>query len=107
MDYADLLAAIATEFERAEVRHNERHQALLEALAVRFDAIDHRFEEEHQHFTARFDAVDRRFDRERSLVAGQFEVMQKRMDEGFADIKQAIDVVLGTQVRNRRRRGEQ
>jgi len=67
-----LRVGIAEQFERQAADAHHRHEALLELLGLKFDAIDRRFE-----------AVDMRFGEERATTAGQFELMQKRMDARF------------------------
>ena len=56
-----------------------------ELMAVRFDAMDRRFEEMNERIAERFDAVDQ------AAVDRRFEEMGKRSDERFAEMGKRSD----------------
>ncbi len=57
-----------------------------ELMAVRFDAMDRRFEETNARIAERFDAVDRRFEDMAQRSDERFAEMGKRSDERFAAV---------------------
>ncbi len=57
-----------------------------ELMAVRFDAMDRRFEETNERFAERFDAMDRRFEDMGKRSDERFAEMGKRSDDRFAAV---------------------
>ena len=62
-----------------------------ELMAVRFDAMDRRFEETNARLTERFDAMDRRFDDMGKRADERFAEMGKRSDERFEEMGKRSD----------------
>ena len=57
-----------------------------ELMALRFDAMDRRFEETNERFAERFDAMDRRFEDMGKRSDERFAEMGKRSDDRFAAV---------------------
>ncbi|MCY4375564.1 MAG: hypothetical protein OXC31_17515 [Spirochaetaceae bacterium] len=94
-DQRELMAvrfdAMDRRFEETNERIAERFDAMDRRSDERFAAVDRRFEEMNERFAERFDAMDRRFDDMGKRADERFAEIGKRSDERFAEMGKRSD----------------
>nr|VFJ66094.1 MAG: hypothetical protein BECKFW1821B_GA0114236_11126 [Candidatus Kentron sp. FW] len=71
----------------------EGQKALRAEMAVRFAAIEQRFEERSKAVDGRFDAMEKTFDERFEAVDQRFESMEKRFDQRFEAVDQRFEAI--------------